>query len=355
MHFIEAGVLAINNGTTRLVTSKMEQRKNDHIALAFSSQVESARADSRFSYEPMLGSHLHGGFKPFQFLEKTMQVPIWVSSMTGGSREARTINSNLARACSEFGMGMGLGSCRMLLEDETHFDDFNMRGIIGDELPLFANIGIVQVEQMLADKSFGRLVDLVGRLHADGLIIHVNPVQEWLQSEGDVLKTPPIETIEMFLSLTKLKIIVKEVGQGMGPESINRLMNLPIEAFELAGFGGTNFAKVELARGADQENDRYAPLISIGHSAGEMLEIINSLEHADKPLACRQLIISGGIHSFLDGFYHISNSLLPAIYGQASGFLRFARGDYRELQAYVTGQISGLKFARAFLKIKANV
>ena len=219
----------------------MEQRKNDHIALAFSSQVESVRADSRFSYEPMMGSHLKGDFIPFQFLGKTMQVPIWVSSMTGGSREARTINSNLARACSEFGMGMGLGSCRLLLEDESYFDDFNMRGIIGEELPFFANIGIVQVEQMLADKSYQKLIDLVGRLGADGLIIHVNPVQEWLQSDGDVLKSPPIETVEMFLSLTKMKIIVKEVGQGMGPDSITRLMSLPIEAFELAGFGGTNF------------------------------------------------------------------------------------------------------------------
>ncbi len=333
----------------------MEQRKNDHIALAFSSQVESVRADSRFSYEPMMGSHLKGDFIPFQFLGKTMQVPIWVSSMTGGSREARTINSNLARACSEFGMGMGLGSCRLLLEDESYFDDFNMRGIIGEELPFFANIGIVQVEQMLADKSYQKLIDLVGRLGADGLIIHVNPVQEWLQSDGDVLKSPPIETVEMFLSLTKMKIIVKEVGQGMGPDSITRLMSLPIEAFELAGFGGTNFAKVELARGSEQNIALYDPLVSIGHSAGEMVAIINALESAGKPPACRQLIISGGIHSFLDGFYHVSNSLLPAIYGQASGFLRFARGDYRELHAYVAGQISGLKFARAFLKIKTNV
>jgi isopentenyl-diphosphate delta-isomerase len=330
----------------------MEQRKNDHIALAFSAQVESALADTRFNYEPMLGSHLRGEPEPIPFLGKTLRVPIWVSSMTGGSQEARTINRNLAQACHEFGMGMGLGSCRILLDQKDHFDDFNVRDLIGNDLPLFANIGIVQLEEMLANGSHGKLVDLVEDLRADGLIIHVNPIQEWLQKEGDVLKKTPIETIEAFLALTGMKIIVKEVGQGMGPQSISRLMNLPIAALEFAAFGGTNFAKIELARISPQNQELYSPLALVGHPAGEMLDTINSLVQSGKPLACSQLIITGGIRSFLDGHYFMSKSLLPAIYGQASGFLRFARGDYRELQTYVAGQINGLKFASAFLQIR---
>ncbi len=330
----------------------MEQRKNDHIALAFSSQVASALSDTRFIYEPMLGSHLKTSQGAFPFLGKTMRVPIWVSSMTGGSQEARTINRNLARACAEFGMGMGLGSCRILLENSNHFEDFNIRGIIGNDLPLYANIGIVQVEEMLADKSVEKLVDLVQRLHADGLIIHVNPIQEWLQMEGDVLTQPPIDTIEAFLSLTKMKIIVKEVGQGMGPASIHRLMNLPIEALDFAAFGGTNFAKIELSRSSIQNQELYGPIATLGHTSGEMLDTVNEMVASRKPMVCRQLIISGGIHSFLDGYYHISKSLLPAIYGQASAFLRFARGDYRDLQSFVSGQIHGLEFSKAFLQIR---
>jgi isopentenyl-diphosphate delta-isomerase len=330
----------------------MEQRKNDHITLAFSAQVESALADTRFNYEPMLGSHLRGSIEPIPFLGKTLRVPIWVSSMTGGSQEARTINRNLARACHEFGMGMGLGSCRILLDQKNHFDDFNVRDILGGDLPLFANIGIVQLEEMLANGSHGKLMELVDELRADGLIIHVNPIQEWLQKEGDVLKQPPIETIEAFLALTGMKIIVKEVGQGMGPQSISRLMNLPIAALEFAAFGGTNFAKIELARSSPQHQDLYSELAMLGHPAGEMLDVVNSLVQSGKPLACRQLIITGGIRSFLDGYYFMSKSLLPSIYGQASGFLRFARGDYHELQSYVASQINGLKFASAFLQIR---
>lgn len=329
----------------------MEQRKNEHIALAFSSQIEAAHSDPRFTYEPLLGSHTKGDIEPFTFLGKTLRVPFWVSSMTGGTIEARKINTNLAHACREFGMGMGLGSCRTLLESSEHFDDFNMRDVIGNDLPFYANIGIIQLEEILENKNHQKLIDLVDQLRADGLIVHVNPIQEWLQTEGDVLKHPPIETIEKLLSLTKLKIIVKEVGQGMGPESIKRLMNLPIEALEFAAFGGTNFAQLELTRNTSEKQELYGPLALVGHSAKEMLDVVNTLANSGKQLACKQIIISGGIRSFLDGYYYISKSILPSIFGQASGYLRYARGDYENLQRFVTEQINGLKFAKAFLKV----
>jgi len=300
-----------------------------------------------------LGSHSKGEIEPFTFLGKTLRVPFWISSMTGGSDLARKINTNLARACREFGMGMGLGSCRTLLESPEYFDDFNMRDVIGNDLPFFANIGIIQLEELLENKNHHRLTDLVGQLKADGLIIHVNPIQELLQTEGGDLKHPPIESIEKLLSLTKFKIIVKEVGQGMGPESITRLMYLPIEALEFAAFGGTNFAQVELTRNTAQKRELYAPLALLGHTAEEMLDVVNSLAKNEKQLTCRQIIISGGVRSFLDGYYYISKSILPGIFGQASGFLRYARGDYRELQKFVSEQIKGLKFAKAFLKVKS--
>jgi len=272
--------------------------------------------------------------------------------MTGGAAHAKTINLNLAKACNEFGMGMGLGSCRILLEDEKYFPDFDMRDVIGDDLPFYANIGIAQLEEMLLHKSQDRISSLISRLRADGVIIHVNPIQEWLQTEGDLLTRPPLETIEEFLSLTHLKVIVKEVGQGMGPESIARLMQLPIEAFELAAFGGTNFANVELARSSPHKKELYEPIALIGHYADDMLEIINKYAESGEKSGCRQIIISGGIHSFLDGYYYMSKSVLPAIYGQASGLLRHARGDYEDLRQFIQEQINGLIFARAFLKVK---
>jgi isopentenyl-diphosphate Delta-isomerase len=329
-----------------------EDRKNDHLELALSSQADNLSADPRFHYEPMLGSFSKGVIVPFPFLGKTMRNPLWISSMTGGATHARKINLNLAKACREFGLGMGLGSCRILLEDKKYFPDFNMRDEIGDDLPFYANIGIAQLERMIRDKEEERIPELVSDLRADGVIIHVNPIQEWLQEEGDVLEVPPLETIEKFLSLTKLKVIVKEVGQGMGQESIRRLLEIPIEALELAAFGGTNFATLELKRKTSAMKELYEPLSRIGHPAGEMIGIINRHAMTNDRSGCRQIIISGGIHSFLDGYYNMSVCRLPSIYGQASGFLRHALGNYEELQTYIAGQINGLVFARAYLKVK---
>ena len=341
------------SGFINIFRNLMENRKKDHIELAFESGMEAILADKRFWYEPMLGTHTGDFFQPIRFAGRTMQVPVWVSSMTGGSSEAATINRNLARACREFGMGMGLGSCRILLENPNHFPDFDVRMILGDEVPLFANIGIVQLEEMVREGTTGRLEELVARLQCDGLIIHVNPLQEFLQKEGDRLTRPAIKTIETFLSGTRLKIIVKEVGQGMGPASTRRLLALPLEAFEFAAFGGTNFSTLEISRDRSGTSDIYSPLTRIGHPCGEMLETVNNLIRTGFQPVCRNLIISGGIRSFLDGYYYISKSLLPSVYGQAGGFLKYARGDYEQLQAYVAGQIRGLQFAKEFLQIKS--
>lgn len=329
-----------------------EDRKNDHIGLAFSSRAEEFPADPRFSYEPLTGYPGKGVIEPFQFLGRTLRTPIWVSSMTGGATNAATINRNLARACNEFGMGMALGSCRVLLENDRFLPDFDVRDIIGNDLPLYANIGIVQLEEIVLNKSTEKIIKLVELLRADGLVIHVNPVQEWLQVEGSLFKCPPADTIEEFLASTGMKVIVKEVGQGMGEESIRQIMRLHVEAFELAAYGGTNFARIELARSGDDAKRFLEPIAMIGHTAGEMLEIINRVAGDKEKPACRQIIVSGGIGSFLDGYYYMSKSILPAIYGQASAMLKHARGDYQDLKIFIQAQIDGLRFARAFLKVK---
>lgn len=330
----------------------MEQRKNDHIDLAASSRTPPAEADSRFSYEPALGIHPADPLPVIPFAGKQLRAPLWVSSMTGGSREGGVINHNLARACAEFGLGMGLGSCRVLLDNPAVMPDFDVRGILGPTLPLFANIGIAQLERMTATGETGRLEELVHLLRADGLIIHLNPVQEWLQPEGDTISVRPVDTLQEFLSKTDLPLIVKEVGQGLGPASLRELLSMPLAALEFGAFGGTNFARLELSRQPEPRRELFAPIATVGHTAEDMVRMINGmLENGFNP-ACRQLIISGGITSFLDGFYLTSLSKLPALYGQAAGLLHYARGDYQHLHDYVAGQLEGLKFAHNFLKLR---
>ena len=329
----------------------MEDRKSEHIRLAFKSQTGLSDIDDRFYYEPMLSAHPDNNITPFTFLGKTFRVPVWVSSMTGGTALAKQINHNLARVCKEFGMGMGLGSCRMLLDSDEHLDDFNVRHIIGDEQTLFANLGIGQLEQAVSGNEIQKIHELVDRLSADGLIIHVNPMQEWIQKEGDQLMNAPIDTIARFLDKTDYKVIVKEVGQGIGPESLQRLLKMPLAAIEFAAYGGTNFAMVELLRSDDTARKYYEPLTHIGADAASMVEYVNDIIEQQDVL-CKQIIISGGVKTFLDGYYLINKSKLPAIYGQASSFLAFAGESYERLYEYVEYQIRGLQLAQAYLKIK---
>lgn len=329
-------------------------RKRDHIEMAFRSQVERGELDRRFYYEPLMSAHPErGSLKNFLFLGKTMRVPMWVSSMTGGTDWAHTINHNLARACKDFGMGMGLGSCRALLTSDETLPDFDVRAEIGDELPLFANLGIAQVELIVERGRYFLVRDLLAKLQADGLIIHVNPFQEWLQPEGDRFTKAPIETIATFLERMDIPLIVKEVGQGMGYESLKALFQMPLAAVDFAANGGTNFAKLELMRSDESKREIYSQLANVGHSAEEMVLITNALvEELGEKMRCKQVIISGGVKHFLDGYYLINKSEVNAVYGQASGFLKHARGEYQELYDYVDAQVQGLELANAFLKVR---
>ncbi|MEM7103540.1 MAG: isopentenyl-diphosphate delta-isomerase [Bacteroidota bacterium] len=330
------------------------ERKKDHIELAFKSQVPTQTLDNRFYYEPILSGHpVSGSLPKTKILGKTLSTPLWVSSMTGGTELARTINHNLAKACKDFGMGMGLGSCRSLLYTNDTFDDFNIRPLMGYDLPLYANLGIAQLEQLIKSNDTHLVTELIDKLEADGLIVHVNPLQEWLQPEGDRIETSPIITISQILEKFDIKIIVKEVGQGMGYESLKTLFQLPLEAVDFAANGGTNFAKVELLRCDETRRSIYSKLALVGHSAEEMVDLTNNiLEELGEKALCRQVIVSGGVSDFLDGYYLINKLNASAIYGQASAFLRYAREDYETLYKYVEAQVQGLELAYALLRLK---
>lgn len=331
-----------------------ESRKKDHIELAFKSQVSLDALDDRFYYEPAISGHpLEDHDLSIEILNSSLKVPIWVSSMTGGTELAKTINTNLSKACEEFGMGMGLGSCRSLLDSNERMHDFDMRKYMPNQ-PLYANLGVAQIEELINSGKLDLIDNLVKKLQADGLIIHINPMQEWLQPEGDIYHMAPVEMIVRIIDkFPDLKLIVKEVGQGMGPKSLKALYSLPIQAIDFAAGGGTNFAKLELFRSDESLANNYAGLAKVGHSALEMVNLANKvIEELGSRCLCHETIISGGVRNFLDGYYLTEKLKSQAIYGQASSFLKNAMGDYESLNTYITAQVKGLKMANAFLTVK---
>ena len=328
-----------------------DKRKADHIDLTFLSQMTGLNSDPRFYYEPLMGCADSVDLTT-NFLSESFDYPIWISSMTGGAERAKMININLAKLCKKYNLGMGLGSCRQLLDEDRYISDFDMREFIG-ERPFFANLGIAQLEHLVREKQTSKITELIDKLNADGLIIHVNPLQEFMQPEGDKLHFSPLETIKQIIEKVPTRFIVKEVGQGMGTESLMSLMSLPIDAIETAAFGGSNFAKLESLRQKNELAQQYSDIVNLGHNAGEMVEFINNLvSKKNSKILCNNIIISGGIKSFLDGYYYTEKIQMPAIYGMASQFLKYAIVSFELLDEYMQLHIEGLKMAKAFLKVK---
>lgn len=330
----------------------MEERKKDHIDLAFEARIKRSKLLGDFYYEPLFARHVTEDdiAQPFPFAGKTMQFPLWVSSMTGGTKWAGKINRNLARACGEYGLGMGLGSCRILIDNPDHITDFVVREQMGREAPLMMNFGIAQLEEYLAGKSLDQVHELRHKLDADGLIIHVNPLQEWLQDEGDRFIKPPIETINSVLESTDYPVIVKEVGQGFGPRSLKALLALPLEAVEFGAAGGTNFSKLELMRSQQDRKNENEVLAYVGHSAEEMIKFVRDIVgEEDNVINTNSIIISGGIRDYMHAYSLIAQSPIKAIYGQASALLKRAKESYEELQSYLDNQLLGYRMAEELL------
>lgn len=321
-------------------------RKEDHLSMAQSSQTVSSARDIRFFYEPLLAAH-PATVQETQFAEFKFTLPLWISSMTGGAKHALGLNTLLARACHEFELGMGLGSCRPLLEDRQSRADFDMRKHMPGR-PLFANLGIAQIEKMQVSQEVGRIHSMVEELKATGLIIHINPLQEWYQPGGDLLRASPIETITKFVADAPYPVIVKEVGHGMGPESLRALMQLPLWAIEFAAFGGTNFSLLEARR--NQESLAQG-LIHVGHSAQEMVGFVNDLKKSGEKFRCERFIISGGVQDSLQGFA-LTQSLPGSLFGMANGVLQHAQNGEEALRSYLKHEMSQFAMAQAYLRLR---
>lgn len=316
--------------------------------MAQAAQTTVATQDSRFYYEPLLSPHPRGEIPSMTFADHSFNFPMWISSMTGGTEKARIINRNMAQACEEFELGMGLGSCRPLLDGRQEIADFDVRDLMPNR-PLYANIGVAQVEELKRKNKLNLIHEMVAALKATGLIIHVNPLQEWFQPGGDIFLCSPIETITEFVTKAPYPIMVKEVGHGMGPASLKALMQLPLMAIEFAAFGGTNFSVLE-SRRAGEINPQG--LSHVGHSAEEMVGFVQNILRTEQNIKCRQFIISGGVKDVLQG--HALTSQLPghSLFGMAANVLAHAQGEYEELRIWIKSQLNQYAMARSYLTAK---
>lgn len=179
------------------------------------------------------------------FLGHNLAFPVLIAPMTGGSQKTGRINQILAEAAQAFGIGMGLGSMRIVLENPDLAWTFKVRKY-APRIPVFANIGGVQLNYGYGLDACRRLVDIA---EADGLYVHLNPLQEALQPEGNTRFSGLVEAIANLCRHLSVPVIAKEVGWGISPESALALHEAGVAAIDVAGAGGTSWSQVEMYRG----------------------------------------------------------------------------------------------------------
>jgi isopentenyl-diphosphate delta-isomerase len=175
---------------------------------------------------------------------KTLQAPLLISSMTGGTSEALKINQNLAKVAQRLGIALGLGSQRAAIENPDLAKTYQVRSLIPDGL-LLANLGAVQLNYGYGLDEAKRAVEM---MEADALILHLNPLQEAVQPQGDRHWRGLWQKIEQLTQALPVPVIAKEVGNGINAKIARRLVDCGIAAIDVAGAGGTSWSEVEAYR-----------------------------------------------------------------------------------------------------------
>lgn len=183
------------------------------------------------------------------FLEKAIEAPLLISCMTGGTGDAVRINRHLAEAAEETGIALGVGSQRKALEDPSLVESFQVRQW-APSVPLLANLGAVQLNYGYGVKECRAAVEMI---EADALVLHLNPLQEAIQPEGQCDFTDLISKIGKIVEQLEVPVIVKEVGSGISRKLATRLWDVGVRIVDTAGLGGTSWARIEGARARDAE------------------------------------------------------------------------------------------------------
>jgi isopentenyl-diphosphate Delta-isomerase len=275
--------------------SRIAQRKLEHLRLSLEASVQSTRGAGferfAFTHQALPDLDLDAIDTTTSFLGKPLKLPFLISSMTGGAQAAGDINRRLALVAQTVGIAFGVGSQRAGLTHKDLRPTYQVRSVAPDVL-LFANLGAVQLNYGMRKEQCLEAIEMIG---ADALVLHLNPLQEALQPEGDHNFKGLIEKIAMLCQELPVPVIVKEVGCGISEQTAALLAKAGVAAIDVAGLGGTSFARVEAFRRERPEEVELALAFSEwGIPTAEALVAT----HRAAPLL--PLIASGGLHHGLD-------------------------------------------------------
>lgn len=281
---------------------EIESRKADHLRMAAGADVDSRRSagfeDVHLVHSALPEIDLVEVDTAVELFGRRLKLPLVIAAMTGGHAEGGRVNAILARAAERFGIAMGVGSQRAAIADPS------LRGtyaVARDNAPtafLIANIGATQLVSQgdAGPIDGGQLADLLEVVGADALAIHLNPLQELVQAEGERDARGHLEAIRRVVATIDRPVIAKETGGGMSEPVARRLAAAGVEAVDVGGVGGTSFAAVEALRSAERGDERGARLGALLRDWG--IPTVASVAFAAR--AGLPVIATGGIRSGLD-------------------------------------------------------
>jgi isopentenyl-diphosphate Delta-isomerase len=273
-----------------------QTRKADHLRICLEDDVQfnnltNGLEQYRFTHSCLPELNFNEVDLKTEFLGKSLNAPILISSMTGGTEEAKMINCRLAIASQKYGLAMGVGSQRIAVENPDVAHTFAVRSFAPDAL-LFANLGAVQLNYTYGIEQCLRVVDI---LQANALILHLNSLQECIQPNGDTNFKGLLTKIKQLCQQVDVPVIAKEVGNGISAVMATKLIEAGVKVIDVAGAGGTSWAKVESERAETNLQRRLGRTFADwGISTADCLIEIRQ-QYPDIPL-----IASGGLRDGLE-------------------------------------------------------
>ncbi|MHA1521525.1 MAG: type 2 isopentenyl-diphosphate Delta-isomerase [Promethearchaeota archaeon] len=302
--------------------NQLADRKADHITLAVDHEGFS-RGSTWLEYVKLI----HNPLPNLNFTDistnlnlfgKKIEAPILIDAITGGTDLSTTINTRLAITAEEHQIPLCVGSQRIQLEYPDQDASFRVIRENAPSTVIFGNIGFAQVREMDNFKKFDSLLSVI---EADAMCVHLNPLQEMIQFDGDRDFAGSIQRICELRDYLGVPVILKEVGVGFSQEFVSSMVKQGFLNFNVAGYGGTNFALIEGNRAESKRHDFYAHVADTFAEWG--IPTAASILESKRALPENGLLIaSGGIRNGLD--VAKSLSLGADICGIALGFLEEA-------------------------------
>jgi len=317
-----------------------EKRKTNHIRICVEENVQARQATTGFedvflihrALPEIERDKINLSTKVFNH---KLSAPLIVEAMTGGATETAKINVAIAEAVEELGLGMGVGSQRAAIENPKLENTFAVTRKKAPTAFLIANIGAPQLVRGYDVKQAKKAVEMID---ADALAIHLNPLQEVIQPEGETNYVGVLKKIREITQALDIPIIAKETGTGVAAEEAKMLEAAGVSGIDVAGVGGTSWAAVEYHR-AKKMQDKFRQRLGEDFwdwgipTVASLVEVVQSVN--------LPVIASGGVRSGIN----VAKSLAlgASLAGMASPILRPATKDSNNVKKALLFIIEELK------------